>query len=157
MRVLDLVACVAFIVGLIVFPFSFYYFHRAPIRSALFFGVPVLVFSAAVSTSRSLAQAHVLDTLTLCLRENSTVLVNGRAVSNSAQVLSTLKELQDVPEHHSGPSSRFSIDIRGPKSLSLVLARDNSDPREYWIFYPKYMITRYNEIGRIRTSAFDAY
>jgi hypothetical protein len=157
MRLLDTIACVGFIAALIALPLSFYYFRRAPIRSALFFGVPLLVFMGATSTSQSLAQARVLDTLDLCSPENSTVLVNGHEVSNSAEVLSTLRELRDLPAHHSSPSRRFSVDIRGPKPLSLVLARDSGDPREYWVFYPTYMITRYNKIGRIRTSTFDAY
>jgi len=145
------------IAALIVFPFSFYYFRRAPIRSALFFSLPLLIFTGAASTSQFLTQARVLEALDLCSPENSTVLVNGRKISNSAEVLSTLRELRDIPAHHSAPSSRFSIDIRGSKSLFLVLARDNRNPREYWVFYPKYMATRYNEIGRITTSTFDAY
>jgi hypothetical protein len=157
MRLLDTVACIGFVAALIALPFSFYYFRRAPIRSAVFFAVPLLVFMGAASTSQSLAQERVLGTLELCLPGNSTVLVNGHEVSNSAEVLSTLRELRQLPAHHSSPNARFSVDIRGPKSLSLVLARDSGDPREYWVFYPTYMITRYNEIGRIRTSTFDAY
>jgi hypothetical protein len=157
MRLLDTIACVGFIAALIALPFSFYYFRRAPIRSALFFGVPLLVFMGTVSTSQSLARARVLDTLDLCSPKNSTVLVNGNEVSNSAEVLSTIRALRDLPAHHSSPSRRFRVDIRGPQSLFLILARDSGDPREYWVFYPTYMITRYNEIGRIRTSTFDAY
>jgi hypothetical protein len=157
MRFLDTIACVGFIAALIVLPFSFYYFRRAPIRSALFFAVPLLIFMGITSTSKSLAQARVLTTLELCSPENATVLVNGREVFDSAVVLSTLKEICDLPAHHSSPSRRFTVEIRGPTSLFLVLARDSGDPREYWVFYPAYMITRYNAIGRIRTSTFDAY
>jgi hypothetical protein len=157
MRFLDTIACVGFIAALIALPFSFYYFRRAPIRSALFFATPLLVFMGAASTGQSLAHARVLETLGLCSPANSTILVNGHEVSNSAEVLSTLKELRNLPAHHSSPTRRFSVDIRGPKPLFLVLARDSGDPREYWVFYPTYMITRYNEIGRIRTSTFDAY
>jgi hypothetical protein len=157
MRFLDIVVCVGFVAALVVFPFSFYYFRRAPVRSLLFFVVPLAIFMGAAATGHSLTQARVLDALHVCSSENSTVLVNGRNAPNSAEVLSTLREIQDVPQHHSAPSTKFSIDIRGPKSLFLVLARDNRDPHEYWVFYPTYLITRYNEIGRIRTTAFDAY
>ncbi len=109
------------------------------------------------STGQSLAQARVLEALGLCSPENSRVLVNGHEVSNSAEVLTTLRALRDLPAHHSSPGRRFSVDIRGPKPLFLVLGRDSGDPREYWIFCPTYMITRHNEIGRIKTSTFDAY
>lgn len=157
MMVLDVVAAVFFIAGLVAFPFSFYYFHRAPIRSALSFGIPIGIFFLTILTSQLWGQLHVLAVLDVCTPENSTVSINGREVSNAAEVLSTLRELHDVPEHHSAPSTRFSIDIRGPKSVALVVARDSRDSHEYWVFYPGSMITRHNEIGRISTSAFDAY
>ncbi len=93
----------------------------------------------------------------LCSPANASVHVNGREVSNRAEVLGTLQELRDLPAHHSSPTKRFSIDILGPSQVSLVFARDSSDPHEYWVFYPKYLITRSNPIGRLKTAIFDAY
>lgn len=157
MRFLDVIAAFTFITTLIALPFSLYYLGRAPIRSALFVGIPVLICMCTASTSQSLVQAQVLDALDLCSPENSTVFVNGREIPNSTEVLRTLRELRDFPAHHSSPNGGFSVDIRGPKSVFLVLARDSGNPQEYWVFYPKYMITRYNEIGRIKAATFDAF
>src|SRR5436190_24365325 len=105
MRFLDAIACVGFIAALIALPFSFYYFRRAPIRSALFFAVPLLIFMGATSTGQSLAQARVIEALDLCSPENSSIFVNGHQVANGAEVLSTLRGLRDLPAHHSSTST----------------------------------------------------
>src|SRR3954470_9845156 len=100
MRILDAIACVGFITALIALPFSLYYFRRAPIRSALFFAVPLLIFMGAASTGQSLTQARVIEALDGCSPEKSTIFVDGHQVSNGAEVLSTLRELRDLPAHH---------------------------------------------------------
>ena len=52
----------------------------------------------------------------------------------------------------------MNINIRyGSQQLVLRLARDSGDPKEYWVFFPKYGITSSSEIGRIKTSSFDSY
>ena len=73
-------------------------------------------------------------------------------------MLSALKTLRPLSAHHSSPTKRINVHIsEGSHRIALSLARDSSDPREYWVFYPKYYITRYNEIGRIVTPVFDNY
>jgi hypothetical protein len=108
------------------------------------------------ASSTSIAQFQV-QRLLQAEPSDSRVLVNGTPVSNAEEVLKTLRELQDLPAHHSSPGHRISVDIYGSSHLLLVLARDSSNPREYWVLYPKHFITRSNEIGRIVTPLFDAY
>jgi hypothetical protein len=161
-RALDAVSITTFVAALVALPVLFVMWFRhpdrgVPIRGALVFGALIGTSMCTAWTSASWAQAGVLDALDLCSTANSSVLVNGREVSGPAEVLSTLKELRDIPPHHSSPGKRLSIDIFGPSPVSLVLARDSSDPREYWVFLPKYWITRSKEIGRLKTAVFDAY
>ncbi len=157
MKFLDIIACVGFIAALIALPFSFYYFRRAPLRSALFFGVPLLIFMGTASTSQDIAHHEVLRKLN-SLSDASNVTINGQPASNSKQVLLALKALDWIPPHHSNPTKHIGLQITDRSSpILLALARDSGDPREYWVFYPKYYLTRINEIGRIRTPLFDEY
>ena len=127
------------------------------LRGVLVFAVLIGTFMCTASTSQSWGQVRVLDALDLCSAGNCPVLINGREVPHAAEVLNTLKKLRDLPAHHSSPSKKFSVEVGGPAKVSLVLARDSGDPHEYWVFYPRYWITRYNEIGRLKTALFDAY
>jgi hypothetical protein len=43
------------------------------------------------------------------------------------------------------------------QDLLLWVCRDSDNPREYWVYYPKYLITTYNEVGRLVTPIFDGY
>jgi hypothetical protein len=128
-----------------------------PIRSVAFFVGGVAIAMCTAFISQSLTQDDVLDALRSCSPSNSTILINGREVSNPGETLDTLKQLHHVLAHHSSPTKTFSIDINGPKHLMLALSRDSGNPREYWVFYPKYWITRHNEIGRVITPVFDRY
>ncbi len=86
------------------------------------------------------------------------VIVNGKPAENPDEVLATLKSLHWIFPHHSSPGRTIGIEISDQSHrVSLWLSRDSGDPHEYWVFYPKYYITKRNEIGRIITSLFDAY
>lgn len=157
MTLLDGIAVVGMIAALIALPFCFYYFRRAPIRSALCLGIPLLIVGGAASTSQDLAHHEVLQKLN-SLSDASNVTINGQPALDSKQVLTALKALAWIPPHHSNPTKRIGIEIADPSSpILLNLARDSGDPREYWVYYPKYYLTRYNEIGKIRTSLLDEY
>ncbi len=153
---LDIVAGVGFVGAIIALPFSFYYFRRAPIPSALLFGIPLAIFFVAVDTSEIIARDEVLSALN-SLADSPNVMINGRPVANSREVLSALKALDQLPAHHSSPTKRIAVEISDHSHLVLWLGRDSSNPREYWVFYPRHFITRSNEIGRIITPLFDAY
>ena len=91
-------------------------------------------------------------------RANYQLAVNGKAAENSDQILTTLKTLRWISPHHSSPTRKITLEISDTSHrLVLWVCRDSGDPREYWIFYPKYLITAHNEVGRIVTPIFDAY
>jgi hypothetical protein len=66
--------------------------------------------------------------------------------------------MEPFQAHHSHPTKRISVEVcaKSPRLL-LSLGRDSDDTQEYWVFWPKYCVTTYNEIGRIRTPLFDSY
>ncbi len=157
MRVLDIIAGAAFVSGLIALPFTFYSFRRRPIRSVLLFGIPALIFFAACDTSQRISQANVLDELD-ALTEKYRIVINGASAQNPKEVLSALKTLQWLPDHHSNPTKRINVEIFDSSGqIVLWLDRHSGNPREYWIFYPRHYITGYNEIGKIVTPVFDDY
>jgi hypothetical protein len=84
-------------------------------------------------------------------------LVNQQKVKNPVEVIAALRELRDLPAHHSEPTHPIRLDIYDQSHLALSLARDSDNPREYWVFYPRHWITRNNEVGHIITPVFDAY
>jgi hypothetical protein len=154
---LDFIVVAAVVASLVALPFSIYYFRRNPIRSALFFGAPLLVALGAGEASQRLGQAEVLDTLDAFDRDYQ-VFINGTSVPNANDVLLTLKNLRWLRPHHSDPTKRIQVEIRKDfRHAVLSLARDSGNPQEYWVFYPKYYVTSRNEVGRIVTPLFDQY
>ena len=157
MRALDIIAGAAFLTALVALPFSLYNFRRYTIRSLLLFGIPVFIFLCACWTSQDIGHDEVLHKLK-SLKDDCSVSINGKTVLNSKEVISVLQTLDWLPAHHSSPTKRIKLEItdHAPR-LVLSLARDSGDPREYWVFGPKYRIMASNEIGRIRTPFFDTY
>jgi hypothetical protein len=83
---------------------------------------------------------------------------NGKRTLNQKETLTVLRSFGVSPAHHSEPIHAIDVQVSyGSEHLSLRLARDSGDLKEYWVFFPKYAITSKNEIGRIKTSAFDNY
>jgi hypothetical protein len=179
-RAFDWLVSVCFGTGLIALPFLivnwFYYVTRRararrdpsvsykfPIKSVLFFSVPLLTALCVGSLSKSMAQEEVLSTLRSLTRD-ARIFVNGNPVEDSGEILSALKTIHWVYPHHSSPSNAINrndftrIEICDhSRHIVLLLGRDSGDRREYWVFYPKYHITTGNEIGRVITPVFDAY
>jgi hypothetical protein len=157
MRILDYIAGVAVVATLVALPFSFYYFPRQPIRSALLIGLPIILLFRVCDGSRRYAQDRVRETLD-AFDERSQISINATPAPNPKDILLALKALRPLSAHHSSPTKRINVHIsEGSHRIALSLARDSSDPREYWVFYPKYYITKNNEIGRIVTPVFDNY
>lgn len=131
--------------------------YKFPIKSVLFFSIPVLTVLCVGFLSKSIGRVEVMRTIH-SLNNDSRILINGKPAENSAKILSVLKTIHWVFPHHSSPTRRIDIQICDQsRCLDLSLARDSGDPREYWVFYPKYYITTTNEVGRVITSVFDAY
>jgi hypothetical protein len=131
--------------------------YKFPIKSVLLFSVPVLtglcVGDLSIFTGR-VEVMRAIDSLT----NNAGVSINGKFIENPKAILSVIKTVHWVFPHHSHPTKRIDVEIFDQsRHLLLSLARDSDNPREYWVFYPKYYITRSNEIGRVVTPAFDAY
>lgn len=157
MSALDVIAIAAFASSLIALPFSFYTFRKRPIRSLLVFATPLLIFFGACDLSQTIAQAQILVDLDR-LADDCQISVNGKPSSNPREALSALKTLRWLPKHHSDPTERLRVDVSDHSTqVVLLVARDSRDPREYWVFYPKFFITTHNDVGRIVTSAFDGY
>jgi len=157
MRALDFITGTAFLMALVALPFSLCHFHRKPIPSVLIFGIPLLIAFGTCNTSQHFAQDEVLDKLD-ALDGRYQLSLNGTSVRNPDDILLALRNLRWLPAHHSNPTNRINVEIsRDSCQIVLSLARDSGNPREYWVFYPKYYLTTYNEIGRIVTPVFDNY
>jgi hypothetical protein len=118
--------------------------------------IAIIVGLVAAASSKSIAQFQVQRFLESQSR-GATVSINGQRVQNGDEVLTALKSLSDLPAHHSHPVKKITVEISDGTRLVLWLGRDSDNPREYWVYYPKHLITRNNEVGRIITPLFDAY
>jgi hypothetical protein len=174
MKALDVIVYTAFGVAVIALPFSVYNWlayvirraraepHvrlkiRKPIRSILFFSISVIVGLVAGETSKLIGHHQVMRALE-SLRSDYQLSVNGKPAQNPDQTLATLKALHWIFPHHSHPTRRIDVEISDPSQrLVLWVCRDSGDPREYWVFYPKYLVTAHNEVGYIVTPIFDSY
>jgi hypothetical protein len=141
MKALDIIAGAAFLIAIVALPFFVWNWssflgrrNRMPIKSILFFAIPILIALAASETSTGIGHDEVLRKLN-SLKENCRVSINGKAAPNSQEIVSVPKTIDSLPAHHSSPTKRINIDItdHAPR-LVLSLARDSGDPREYWVF-----------------------
>lgn len=108
-------------------------------------------------TATSIGRADVMEKLRVA-SDNCDISINGEPAQIRREILGVLRTLHWSPQHHSHPGMAINIDLScDSKHITLRLSRDSDDPREYWVFLPKYWITSTSEIGRIKTSAFDAY
>ena len=176
MNVLDAVAYLAFAIALMMLPVLtvnwFIYVWKMtkryrpeprtstvtiPIKSVLGFIIPVIVVLCASIFSESIARDEVLRRVN-SLPEGCNVSVNGQTAQDPKAIISVLKSLHPVLPHHSEPTRTINVQICDySRQITLMLARDSGNPREYWVFYPKHAITARNEVGRIITPIFDRY
>ena len=152
MSVLDFVFVISIITAVIACPFLLLQWPRG---TAVF--VVAVIFGLLIgSTSTLIGRLEVLHYLD-GVSAKDRISVNGRQVQNSEEIINTLKNLAELPAHHSSPTKRIAVDISDHSHLVLWLGRDSNNPREYWIFYPRHFTTRSNEIGRVITPLFDEY
>jgi hypothetical protein len=112
---------------------------------------------AAASIMTTYARHDALNFLQ-SLPEKYTVYVNQQEVRDPDKMISSLRKIAPYWAHHSHPTTKIRVDVRGSvRDLTLELGRDSDDPQEYWVFYSQHSVTANNEIGRITTSAFDEY
>lgn len=157
MRALDYVAITAFVTALIALPFCFYNLGRHPIRSILVFGIPMFAFFFACWTSQEIGRLEVLRQLK-SLKQDGRLLIKGNTVANSNELISDFEALDWLPAHHSHPTKTINVEIANhTPRLVLSLRRDSDNPREYYVFWPKYHVTSYNSVGSIKTTLLDDY
>lgn len=90
--------------------------------------------------------------------KDAKVFINGYPMTDSRTLIETLQAMPSIGAHHSHPERRFNIIIESGKgTLKLALGRDSQRPQEYWVFYPRYMLTNSNDAFRIYTSQLDKY
>jgi hypothetical protein len=131
--------------------------NKAPMKSTRAFLIPIATFLAVCELSTSTARQQVRHRIN-SLGPGSTVSVNGAVVQNPSDVLDALNDLRWERGHHSHPTKKIGVVISDQSGhVVLTLARDSENPKEYWVFLPKYWITSKSEVGRIKTSAFDNY
>ena len=114
-------------------------------------------------TATSIGRAEVMQRLRAA-GDGCEISINGEPVQNRREILGVLQSLHWSPGHHSHPATEINrngaikIDVScDAERVMHRLARDSSDPKEYWVFFPKYWITAASEIGRMKTSALDSY
>lgn len=174
MKALDVIAYSGFGIAVIALPFLVYNWLvymirgaraernlgprvRKPICSILFFAIPVLLGLVAGETSKRIGHDHVRRALE-SFRSDYQLRVNGKPVPNSNEILAILKTLHWTLPHHSSPTNRLDIEVSDQhRRVLLWVSRDSNHPQEYWVFYPKYLLTAHNEVGRIITPIFDGY
>jgi hypothetical protein len=128
-----------------------------PTKSVGFFLISACIAMAAASIMTTYARHDALNFLQ-SLPENYTVYVNQQEVRDPDKMISSLRKIAPYWAHHSHPTTKIRVDVRGSvRDLTLELGRDSDDPQEYWVFYSQHSVTANNEIGRITTSAFDEY
>ena len=172
MKLLDFVYVVTILAAVVAAPFllvgwSNYLSRRPedrvfPVKSTLAFAMPVLVGMLTAGISTRIAQCEVAEFLE-AVSDRYTISIDGHLAQNRQQVLDTLKQFTNLPAHHSSPTHELHVDISDPpRNLRLWIARDSSEPHEYWVFAPSPFklasrAAMKKDIGHIRTSVFDQY
>ena len=129
-----------------------------PTKSTTFFVGTIALAFAITGAVTERARAYVQDAIA-SVAADTHIFVNGERPSNAPEVLASLKSMHWEIGHGSHSTTRIGVEVEAPTGnhIFLVLGRDSSIPMEYWVFYPKWPITSNNELGRIRTEAFNAY
>jgi hypothetical protein len=133
-----------------------------PIKSTLFFIVPVVLGFVTSWAATSIAEGDVRQFLD-SLSPNYVILIGGRPTENRDEILATLKASRSLMAHHSHPTHTIHIQISDPpRRLSLQVARDSEDPHEYWVSIasPSRLASRGDlkaDIGHVQTSVFDGF
>jgi hypothetical protein len=72
------------------------------------------------------------------------------------EVHNVLKAIGNIARHHSAPTYCGTIDVKTKdKTITLRIERDNNIKTEYWIYWDKYIVTKDNPVGYVRTTKLD--
>jgi hypothetical protein len=130
---------------------------KFPTKSVGFFVVPIIVSITLGEIVRWRSRAEALAFLSE-LPGTYIIYVDSQPAREPDKIVAALKTAAREPGHHSHPTKRIRIDIHSEKgNLTLELGRDSDRRQEYWVFYPKYLVTSDSEIGRVTTPIFDEH
>lgn len=93
-----------------------------------------------------------------CVGGVEAVTVDGRPFAPAGDLVSQIVAPSHPWAHHSHPTQTLRVRLTGAKGiLDLALGRDNGDPHEYWLFYPRYSVTSRAEVGHVFTDRLDSF
>lgn len=95
-----------------------------------------------------------------CAPGVESVTVDGKPFAPADDLVAQIAAPRQPQAHHSHPTKPLNVRLTGHKgTLELVLSRDNDDPHEYWLFYPRYTMTKVNAnaVGHVFTDQLDNY
>jgi len=129
------------------FPYKYWMFWWAT-------GSVLFILSGLIESSGRLKVKNILDSF----NENAEVYINDKRSPKALDIISALSKLDSLPAHHSHDMEHFQVRIKDrDRELVLELGQDSKRSDEYWVYYPKYKSTKYNEIGKISTNIFKDY
>jgi hypothetical protein len=168
MKVLDVTACTSIILAVISAPFFLFscvpYFasrNRGPASRTASLSFSVFMLSVIVGlfagwTGTSIARDEVVEKLKAAA-DGCQIYVNGKPARNPQEILAILRKMYWSPGHHSHPTTAININNAinvgvsyDSERIMLRVARDPDDPKEYWVFFPKYWITSTARSGELR-------
>jgi len=125
----------------------------------------MFVVGAAILTPNFLTSSYVVseaqnEVNKLLLSEIVSIHIDGATSSHANQWLFDLRHLDTSFSryHQSHPIRTITVLLQTKKGdLELKLGRDSDNPQEYWVFYPHFITTSYNDIGKIVTTSLDSY
>ena len=121
---------------------------------AIILGFFTLVFCNMMKSGGRIEVKELLDQLSV----DPCVAINGVLIDNPDRIMAELRQVAPRLAHRSHTTLRIKVEIAGDgEKLLLWVERDSANPREYWVFYPKYDYTSRHEVGRIITEVFDDY
>ena len=118
--------------------------------------VTVLFFTAALSFSSQFLLSYLIkNEVSNLIGEDSFVAGNHEDFDNE-MFLNALKNKQYVNTYKTQPLERHSIRIVAHLGeLELQVAQDSKYPYLYWVYYPKYRYSSYNQLGKLRIKQYE--
>jgi len=100
----------------------------------------VFFFFSAIFINNNYDTSPAKKELEIILSEKIISLeINGNQLDNTAGVISALKNMCNLPPHHSHTIENLQLTINTDKdSFQLELQRDSKYPNEYWVFFRAY-------------------
>ncbi len=165
MIIIDIIAILTLIVTIILAPATFVSWFKYALSNqqnqnlgdkqhwvvTTIFIITCILTMSLFSTIKTHGYNEFLNTLEVLRPLEITIEINHRKV-DTAHALADFNKIQRMRPHNSSPISKVPVRIvTQTQTYHLEIGRDSQNPNEFWIFYPKFLVTTYNEIGRIHS------